>query len=309
MPSLFTLAHLSDVHLGPVRLAAALRNFELKRYIGYSSWRMQRRKLHDPIIADITLQDIKEAAPDHIAFTGDMVNLAAWAEFPLAAQWMAKLGSPEEMSFVPGNHDCYVTCPWEHCLGHFAPWMTSDLHVKQAQTNDWIAAPFPFVRLRKNVALIGLSSARPQPLHRAGGELGAVQLEALSTVLRDLQERSYARVVLIHHPPLPGLASWRKALEDAAALRDVLVKEGAELVLHGHNHYHMVHALTTSSGVCHAVGVPSASVRPAFGYPPASWYLYRIEREDGHWKTAVTVRSFDPKSERMGTASEFTLST
>jgi 3',5'-cyclic AMP phosphodiesterase CpdA len=306
---LFTLAHLSDVHLGPVRLAAALANFQLKRYLGYSTWRLQRRKLHDPKVATAIVEDIKRAAPDHIAFTGDMVNIASWGEFPLAAQWMAALGTPEEMSFVPGNHDCYVTCPWEHCLGYFAPWMTGDLHVKQAETNHWIATPFPFVRLRKNVALIGLSSAKPQPLHRAGGKLGPAQLEALATVLRDLRERGYVRVVLIHHPPLPGLASPRKALEDAAALRDVLLREGAELVLHGHNHYHMLNPLATRHGVCHALGVPSASTRPAFGYPPAAWYLYRIERVDGRWNTAVTVRSFDPQSERVATSSEFSLST
>jgi hypothetical protein len=57
------------------------------------------------------------------------------------------------------------------------------------------------------------------------------------------------------------------------------------------------------------VGVPSASVRPAFGYPPASWYLYGIEREERSWKIAVTVRSFDLKSERVITSSEFSLST
>ena len=306
---MLTLAHLADAHLGPVRLASALRNFELKRTIGYSSWRMQRRKLHDPAIAAMITGDIKAAKPDHIAFTGDMVNLAARIEFPMAAEWMARFASPEDMTFVPGNHDCYVTCPWEHCLGHLAPWMTGDLHVKNAEIDALVATPFPFVRLRKNVALIGLSSAEPQPLHRAGGTLGTVQLKALATVLRDLRERGYARVVLIHHPPLPGLASWRKALTDAVALRDVLVQEGAELVLHGHNHVHMHNPLTTRFGVCHVIGVPSASMGAALGYDPAAWYLYRIGRQDSRWQTAMTVRSFDPASRRISTTSEITLTT
>lgn len=306
---MFTLAHLSDAHLGPVRLASALRNFQLKRSIGYSSWRLQRRKLHDPAIAAVIVDDIKAAAPDHIAFTGDMVNLAARIEFPMAAEWMAKLASPEDMTFVPGNHDCYVSCPWEYCLGHLAPWMTGDLHVKNAEIDAWIATPFPFVRLRKNIALIGLCSGQPQPLHRAGGRLGTIQLEALTTVLRDLRERGYARIVLIHHPALPGLASWRKALTDAASLRDVLVQEGAELVLHGHNHVHLLNPLPTRYGVCHVIGVPSASMGAAWGYAPAAWYLYRIERQNGRWETAMTVRSFDPGSRRIATVSEFVLST
>lgn len=288
---------------------AAWRNFQLKRPIGYLSWQFRRRKLHDPLVAAAIASDIKAAAPDHVALTGDMVNISAWAEFPAAARWIARLGSPEGLSFVPGNHDAYVHCPWEHGLGHFAPWMTGDLHVKPAQTDSQIATPFPFVRLRKNVALIGLSSALPQSLRRAGGRLGAVQLKSLSVLLRDLRERGYARVVLIHHPPLPGLASPRKALEDAGALRQVLEREGAELVLHGHNHLHMLSPLATRYGACHAVGVPSASMHPASGYAPAAWYLYRIDRQDGHWVTAVTVRSIDPASRRIVTTSEFALST
>jgi 3',5'-cyclic AMP phosphodiesterase CpdA len=120
-------------------------NFQLKRPIGFISWQMNRRKLHDPLIAAAIARDIGEAAPDHVAFTGDMVNIAAWAEFPAAARWMARLGGPEGLSFVPGNHDTYVNCPWEHGLGHFAPWMTGDLHVKQTQTDSRIATPFPFV--------------------------------------------------------------------------------------------------------------------------------------------------------------------
>jgi 3',5'-cyclic AMP phosphodiesterase CpdA len=136
-----------------------------------------------------------------------------------------------------------------------------------------------------------------------------VQLQSLSVLLRDLRERGYARAVLIHHPPLPGLAPSRKALEDADSLRQVLVQEGAELVLHGHNHRHMLNPLATRHGACHALGVPSASMHPASKYPPASWYLYRIERQNGRWITAVTVRSVDPASHRIVTASEFALST
>ncbi len=270
---------------------------------------MNRRKLHDPLIAEAIAADIKARAPDHVAFTGDIINVAAWAEFPLAAEWIARLGHPEHLSFVPGNHDTYVNCPWKQGLGHLAPWMTGDLHVKQTEIDTRIATPFPFVRLRQNVALIGLSSARLQPLRKAAGRVGAVQLQSLAVLLRDLRERGFARVVMIHHPPLPGLAPPRKALEDAAALRDVLVQEGAELVLHGHNHFHMLNPLTTRHGTCHVIGVPSASMHPASTYPPAAWYLYQIDRQDGHWRTAVMVRSIDPASLSIVTASEFALST
>ncbi|MGH6819917.1 MAG: metallophosphoesterase family protein [Methylocella sp.] len=306
---LFTLAHLSDVHLGPLPRGALWQNFQLKRPVGFLSWHLKRRKLHDPLIAAAVAEDINAAGPDHVAFTGDMVNIAAWAEFPAAARWMARLGSPEALSFVPGNHDTYVSCPWEKGLGHFASWMTGDLHVNRTETSPRIATPFPFVRLRQNVALIGLSSARLQPLRRAAGQLGNLQLESLGELLRGLRQRGFARVLMLHHPPLPGLAPPRKALEDVEFLREVLVEEGAELVLHGHNHAHMLNPLETRTGRCHAIGVPSASMNPASGYPAAAWYLYKIDRLAGRWHTAVTVRSFDLRSGRLQTASEYALST
>jgi 3',5'-cyclic AMP phosphodiesterase CpdA len=305
----FSLAHLSDVHLGPLPPGAAWRNFQPKRIVGALSWRLRRHQLHDPSVAEIIAADIRRAAPDHVALTGDIVNIAAHAEFPPAARWIENLGSPERVTFVPGNHDCYVRCPWQDGLGHLAPWMTGDMRVKDIQTSGQIATPFPFVRLRKNIAVIALSSALPQALHRAAGRLGAIQLAALRVLLPDLRRRGFARVVLIHHPPLPGLAVARKALDDAGELRGVLETEGAELVLHGHNHRHMLTPLKTRLGACHVLGVPSASSNAGGDHTPAAWNLYRIVRQDGRWLTDVTVRGFDPISRTIATTSEFSLST
>src|SRR5262249_1226057 len=44
------------------------------------------------------------------------------------------------------------------------------------------------------------------------------------------------RLVMIHHPPLPGQTSWARALSDAAQMEAMLRSHGAELVIHGHNH-------------------------------------------------------------------------
>ncbi|MBI2718855.1 MAG: metallophosphoesterase [Rhizobiales bacterium] len=307
---MFSLAHLSDVHLGPLPPGAAWRNFRLKRPVGFLSWHLRRKHHHDPAVADLIAADIAAAGVHHVALTGDLVNIAAHAEFPAAARWMESLGPPDEVSFVPGNHDCYVACAWEQGLVHLAPWMAGDLKVRQTLTSRQIAAPFPFVRLRKNVALIGLSSGLPQVLWRAGGSLGPRQLDSLAELLGDLRERGYARVVMIHHPPLPGLAPPRKALSDAGELRDVLVAEGAELVLHGHNHRHMLNRLETRYGLCHVLGVPSASIASADErYTPAAWNFYRIVRQDGRWTTQTTVRGYDPAARRLVTLSEFALST
>lgn len=305
---MFSLAHLSDLHLGPLPAGSARRHFALKRTIGAVNWRLSRHKLHSPAVASIIATDIMNARPDHVALTGDIVNVAAHAEFTAAAAWMQRFGEPGWISFVPGNHDTYVRMDWQHGLSHLAAYMRGDVSVALTQETAQIATPFPYVRLRRNVALIGVSTAVPQPLHRAAGLLGRTQIDSLARLLSDFRERGFARVVMLHHPPLPGLAKPRKALADAPALREVLEAQGAELVLHGHNHEHMVNAVNSRFGTAHVLGVPSASLARSGRHPPAAWNLYQIQRQAGKWLVQVTVRGFDPLTRQMRTTGEFALS-
>ena len=305
---MFTLAHLSDLHLGPLPIGSAHRNFALKRTIGVMNWRLNRHRHHSPAVALAIAADIVRSAPDHVALTGDIVNVAARAEFVAAARWLKAFGPPDWISFVPGNHDCYVRMAWEHGLAHIEPYMVGDMKVPLTQETPQIATPFPYVRLRRNVALIGVATGVPQPLHRACGQIGQTQLRSLSHLLSDLRERGYARVVMIHHPPLPGLASPRKALIDAPLLRDILEAQGAELVLHGHNHEHMLNTLNSRFGAVHVMGVPSASSASDEHRPPAAWNLYRIQRQSGKWLIDVSVRSYDPASRKVVPLTEFALS-
>ena len=150
-------------------------------------------------------------SPDHICFTGDLVNIAAKAEFRRGLQWLKTVGTPENLTMVPGNHDAYVHVAHETGLGLLNPYMEGD-----GASSDHI---FPFVRLRRNVAIIGVSSALPQSLNRAGGTLGKEQRNALATRLADLGARGFYRLVMIHHPPLPGLTPARRALTDASELQ------------------------------------------------------------------------------------------
>ena len=302
-----TLAHLSDVHLGPLPQGAAWKNFALKRIVGTLSWKLRRHKLHDPAIAGALVEDIKAIAPDHVAFTGDLVNVSAHAEFPRAAQWLQDFGDPTWISFVPGNHDAYVPVRWEQGLGHLAPFMTGDIAVVPAQSSIPITSAFPYVRLRRNLAMIGLSSAAPQSLTSAAGSLGLKQLEALSKLLHDLKAKGYYRAVMIHHPPLPGLAPPRKALSDAAHLRNVLRDEGAELVLHGHNHRQMLNVLEGRDGKIPIAGVPSASLNGAGNHELAAWNLYEISRNQGKWTTQVSIRAWDPISRAIVAKNQFML--
>jgi 3',5'-cyclic AMP phosphodiesterase CpdA len=289
---MFTLAHLTDLHLGPLP-AGSWRDYVGKRMIGAISWHRRRRFVHDPAVSLAMAQDIRAAAPDHVALTGDLVNIALPAEFIFAAKWLKDFGAPDWITVVPGNHDAYVSYPWVNGAGLWADYMTGDMNVPGARREGNIAALFPFVRQRKNIALIGVSSAVPQAYHRAGGRLGPLQLTHLAEILRDLRQRGYYRVLLIHHPPIPGLTLKRRALDDAAELKTILESEGAELVLHGHNHHYSRVTLDSRHGPVNIIGLPSASTPVKHKDDAAAWSLYRIHRQNGAWRTAAAVRSWD----------------
>lgn len=304
----FSLAHLSDVHLGPLPIRVAWPDFRLKRMVGATNWRLRRWRMHDNDIAAAIAADVVKLAPDHVAVTGDIVNLAADNEFPLAAEWLAQFGSSDTVSFVPGNHDCYVKASWENGLGYLAPYMMGEMRIENAVTTAQVAAPFPYVRLRRNIALIGLNTGLPQPLLKAAGLLGTRQIEILRQLLRDLREKGYFRCVMIHHPPLPGLCKRRKALIDARFFADAVAAEGAELILHGHNHRHMLNHAQGPQGPVPVIGVPAASATGSPERDYAAWYRYNISRESGRWLVTAEVRSWNPSTGEVERLQEFSLS-
>ncbi len=287
----FVLAHFSDVHLGPLSLGDVLADFRPKRIIGGLSWQYRRKHIHHNSHADLLREDVLAAKTNHICFTGDLVNISARSEFSRGASWLAELGTAHNVSMVPGNHDAYVHAPYDTGLGLFGDYKRGD-----GQDAD---SSFPFVRLRRNVAIIGLSSAVPQSWRKAGGTLGEVQRTALAARLADLGARGFYRVVMIHHPPLPGQTKPRKALTDALPLQRILEEFGAELVIHGHNHKTMINRLKTATGTAHVIGVPSASVADAPGHESAQWHSYAIGRAKGQWQTRLSIRRLDGVSGRF----------
>ena len=294
----FKLAHFSDVHLGALPKGAAFADFSPKRLVGALSWSFDRRKRHLVDIAAALVADIKNAKPDHVAFTGDIVNIAALEEFKQAARWLQNLGPADWLSYTPGNHDAYVKVPWEKSLGLLEHYMTSDM--KQEER-------FPFVRLRRNIALIGINGAIPQSLARAGGKVGQGQRERLAEKLKSLRERGFYRAVMIHHPPAPGLAHPRRSLSDAAELKLILEQEGADLVIHGHNHTRSLNWLSSNHGAIPIIGVPSASMADNGHHEAAAWNNYEIDRAKGKWQTQVTIRQWQGKEKSFKTIAQFEL--
>ena len=91
----FTLAHLSDPHLPPLP-APTLGELAGKRALGYLNWTRNRRKVHRREVLDALVSDMLMQTPDHIAITGDLVNLALEAEFAPALRWLEGVGAPDD---------------------------------------------------------------------------------------------------------------------------------------------------------------------------------------------------------------------
>ncbi|WP_439544383.1 metallophosphoesterase family protein [Hyphomicrobium sp.] len=282
MTQIFTLIHMSDVHLGPIE-GFHWRYWNIKRGVGYLNWHRGRVRVHRREVANLIAADALAQAADHIAVTGDLANIGLPGEYGAATEWLASLGEPDRVSVVPGNHDIYTArLHGASCLDTWAPYMRSG--------EAWTASEpvrFPFVKIIGPVALIGLNSAIPTPLFSAMGRLGEAQLAEFATCLDRLKAQELIRVVLIHHPPLPDQAPPRRALSDAAAFADVLDRCGAELVLHGHNHRD---TLLWRSGVP-VLGISAASTgRSHHGEPLARYRVLRLSRDEGRTRIVSITR-------------------
>lgn len=269
---MFRLAHFSDPHLSPPpgaarAFAAPLAEVFSKRTLSRLAWRRKQRQ-HDPAVLAALAADIKAYDPDHIALTGDLTNFSARTEIEAACGWLPTLGAAACVTVSPGNHDALVMEGLAQRFAMLAPWF-----------GDGAEPAFPHVRRRGEVAIVNLCTAFPTAPLLASGLLGGAQLAALAQILADLQREGLFRIVLLHHPPLAGVVSRRKALQDSDALRTVLLGQGAELVLHGHGHETVFGAAPGPAGPIPVLGVASASMPLGQHHAPARWNAIEIAKD------------------------------
>lgn len=290
----FALAHLSDLHLSSLAGVSASALLD-KRMLGYISWQLRRRHEHRTDVLDALRADLQAARLDHVAVTGDLTHLGLPQEFREAATWLARLGRPEAITVVPGNHDAYAPEAWRETFAQWSAYMQGD----GAGTPTDADEAFPSLRIRREVALIGLSTARPTAPFLATGRLGERQLSRLDRILEETAAAGLFRIVLLHHPPAAHTVGWRKSLLDGAALREVLARRGAELILHGHAHFSAAAYLDVANGRNLAIGVPSASAIGDKVDRHATYHVYRIRRSESGWRLRASVRAFSLDSGRF----------
>ena len=301
-PESFTLAHISDLHLTSLN-NTAITPLLNKRMLGYLSWWRKRRFVHRIEIVEALLEDLKTIRPDHIAVTGDLTHLGLPDEFTEAADWLSRLGPPDQVTVIPGNHEAYVGQKWSDQLTSWAAYLKSDEDQDSRRNTGF----FPSLRIRGPVALFGLCSARPSLPFLAVGSLDKRQLDKLSVLLQTPGDAGLLRVILVHHPPVPGTINWRKRLDNSSAFTDLISRYGAELVLHGHAHAPTFAEVRTHAGNIPVVGAPSASELNPHARRCASYNLYKFEQNGEQRELKMRVRSYSEGSGRFEEEQETSL--
>jgi 3',5'-cyclic AMP phosphodiesterase CpdA len=288
----FRLAHVTDPHF---RGFAGLGLGDLmgKRAVGAINLVVNRTRKHKMELLEALREDLRAQAVDHVALTGDLSNISIEPEWASALRWLEALGAPPAaVSVIPGNHDTYVQAVVDSRVFErlFAAYQTPDVADGGGET-------YPFVRVRGDVALVGVSSCVATGDLGAWGEVGQSQLARLEAALGAGAVAGKTRVVLIHHPPVLIKEGEHRNLRDRAALAAVLARTGAELVLHGHDHADERATLDGPGGArIPVVGAGSASYAGAADRRSR----YNIYEIDGRAAITCIVRAHDEATDRFG---------
>jgi 3',5'-cyclic AMP phosphodiesterase CpdA len=289
--SAIALAHISDPHISCMN-AITTRDLLGKRLLGFLRWKLHRGSRHGDGILSALQTDLSKTKPDHIAVTGDLTHLSLPAEFKKAKEWLESLGSPSQVTVIPGNHDTYVHTDWHETMARWTEYMISDTVTDRERTIENVDQIFPSLRIRDCVALIGVCTAQPCAPHLAVGSIGELQLHRLGKILSQTASQKYFRVLLVHHPPVPGMVSWRKRLTDAAALQPLIADFGAELIFHGHAHREHKSYMKASFGSVPVMSAPSITALAHLQDRRARYYIYHISRDAGGWNVRRQVRIY-----------------
>jgi 3',5'-cyclic AMP phosphodiesterase CpdA len=287
------LAHCSDLHLLSHDGARWL-DLANKRWIGAMNLLSSRSRHYHVDAFDHMVEDMNAMGVEHVLCTGDVTNLALEQEFKFARAMFDKLaGGPEHVTVIPGNHDAYVA----EGIGHFATvfdeyhradagWEWTDVDRDVDDPDDDLR--WPLVRVRGDLALIGVTTSRATPWFTAYGRVGAGQLARLRKALLDPRLEGKVRLVAIHHPPAGRRAASKiRGLRDHEAFAQVIASTGADLIVHGHEHQDLSEELAGPAGPVPVRGIASGTYHHN---KPDRIGRYRIFEIDGRKIVSDYVR-------------------
>jgi 3',5'-cyclic AMP phosphodiesterase CpdA len=283
------LAHISDLHLLSLD-GSRWRDFANKRFAGGFNILLNRGREHQTHVFDALVDDLNAQGIDHVACTGDITNLSLESEFRFARDRFLRLqAGPANVTCVPGNHDTYIAESAGRFEAVFAPYCAPD--------DDWrwpdgdAGDPWPLVRVRGDLALIGLSTSRASGWLMGHGTVGREQLARLERALGDPRLGDKLRVVLMHHPAAGRHArSRRRGLLDHPELAEVVGRAGCELVLHGHEHLDLRAELLGPEGrPIPVLGIQSGTYALASPRRRARYRVFEVARRGGARPEVVSI--------------------
>lgn len=285
------IAHISDLHVLALD-GVPFGRFMNKRISGWANLRLKRASAHRAGHLKAILAELSQEKFDHVVVTGDVTNLALESEFDLARDLIGEtIGlDPLRVTIVPGNHDLYTRGARDsrRFERYFRAYLESDLPELAV---DVAGARFPVVKLRGDVAIVGLTSAVPRPPFVAAGEIGIVQARALARVLEHPEVRQRTLVLALHHPVVDDWSRTKRYVEGLRDARTVLMlldplRKG--LVLHGHLHRRVQRDV--GRGSMKQVGATSASLDHAAPDRMAGFNLYELGADSSFTITAKVYR-------------------
>lgn len=275
---MFRIAHISDLHIPPLP-PLSLRQLASKRLLGLVGWHTKWKSEHQQRILDALQTHLQQIKPDHICITGDITFTTLPVEVDRATEWISRLGAPQQISLIPGNHDAYVPGALDYALEKWSRWMQDD----DGQ------AGFPYLHRRGPVNIVGLSSAIATPPGVSFGRIGRAQLQKTEMLLGRIKAARRPSLLMVHHAPQEGAASRKRALSDRKALREILCRSPVDLVLHGHLHYPTRAVIDCSTGPIPVLGAASAST---IGKRKSVAHYHLIEIETAPGQAQISVRHY-----------------
>ena len=278
------LAHCSDLHLLSHDGARWL-DLANKRWIGAMNLLSSRSRHYHVDAFDHMIDDMNAEGIEHVLCTGDVTNLALEKEFKFARGKFDRLaGGPEHVTVIPGNHDAYVAEGIAHFATVFDEYHRADSDWQWTDADRDVDDPdddlrWPIVRMRGELAIIGVSTSRATPWFTAYGRVGPGQLARLRKTLADSRLAGKARLVAIHHPPAGKRAANKiRGLRDHVSFAQVIADVGADLIVHGHEHQDLTEELAGPAGPIPVRGIASGTYHHNKPDRIGRYRIFEIER-------------------------------
>jgi len=275
----YTISHISDLHL-PMNEIPDYKELFNKRIIGLINWHLNRKNNHNENIIKDLISDLKKQTYDHLIVSGDLVNLSLENEYINASETLKKINIPENISLVPGNHDHYIKMDYDRSIFHWKDYIQTD----ELLSNNFKMKKdaFPYLKIRNDVALIGLSTAIPTLPFMCYGKIGKDQLKNLEDIFIYLSKKEYFKILILHHP-IHNVGPFNfKGILDNNKLIKLLNNYNIELLLHGHLHRDSITYLKTKKSIIPCFGIPSSS-KISKKEKQTSYNKYEIHKANNKW--------------------------